>query len=306
MAQNELRARPDRSGAGECRKEDAMAKTYYRSVWISDTHLCSRDCRADVLLSFLNQTKCENLYIVGDFIDVWQLKRRWFWAQDFNNVIHRILSKARKGAKVTYIPGNHDEAFREFCGMQFGGVRIEQNCIHTMADGRKFLVMHGDEFDCVVQNNKWLAVLGSAAYDYLIYVNRMLNYGRRRLGMPYWSLAHYVKTRVKNAVTYIGTFEEAVAREARKAKVEGVICGHIHQPILKDIHGIAYCNTGDWVENCTALVEHADGHLELIHWMQELTDRAKLTPDRVLMPDIESEYDDEPLIPAREGTLVMA
>ena len=271
-----------------------MAKTFYRSVWISDTHLCSRDCRADVLLSFLKHTKCEYLYLVGDFIDVWQLKRRWHWMQEFNNVIHRILSKAKKGAKVTYIPGNHDEALRDFCGLQFGGVRIERDCIHTTADGRKFLVLHGDEFDCVVQNRKWLAILGSAAYDYLIYANRMLNYGRRRLGMPYWSLAHYVKTRVKNAVTYIGTFEAAVAHAAKKAEADGVICGHIHQPVLKDISGVTYCNTGDWVENCTALVEHTDGRLELIHWMPEHARQVELHPDFLRKLDPE---DEEILIP---------
>jgi UDP-2,3-diacylglucosamine pyrophosphatase LpxH len=272
-----------------------MSKTYYRSVWISDTHLCSRDCRADTLLSFLKHTKCEYLYIVGDFIDVWQLKRRWFWLQEFNNVIHRVLSKARKGAKVVYIPGNHDEAFRDFCGMQFGGVRIERDCVHTTADGRRFLVLHGDEFDCVVQNNKWLAIVGSAAYDYLIYANRMLNYLRRRMGMPYWSLAHYVKTRVKNAVSYIGAFEDAVVHAARKEKVDGVICGHIHQPAMKDIQGLQYCNTGDWVESCTALVEHTDGRLELIHWMAEINKQMALEPDLLASLDAELEEEELPL-----------
>jgi UDP-2,3-diacylglucosamine pyrophosphatase LpxH len=263
-----------------------MPKVHYRSVWISDTHLCSRDCRAADLLGFLKHVKCENLYLVGDFVDVWQLKRRWFWPQEFNNVIHRILSKAKKGANVVYIPGNHDEAFRAFCGQQLGGVRIERECLHTTADGRTYLVLHGDEFDCVVQNNKWLAVLGSAAYDYLIYVNRVLNFARRRLDLPYWSLAHYIKTRVKNAVSYIGAFEDAVAHAGQKARVDGVICGHIHLPQMRSIGGLHYINTGDWVENCTALVEHADGRLELIYWLSE---RVRHAPDA----ETQSVFDEE-------------
>lgn len=243
-----------------------MERTRYRSVWISDTHLCSRDCRVELLLSFLKHTRCDNLYLVGDIIDVWQLKRKWYWPQAFNNVIQKILARAKKGTNVVFIPGNHDEFFREFVGQHFGGVAIMQRTIHQTADGRRFLVMHGDEFDTVVQCNKWLAVLGSAAYDHLVTLNRGLNAARRLLGMPYWSMAAYVKGRVKNAVKYICRFEDAVVHEGRKAGVDGVICGHIHQPVVKTIGGIQYCNTGDWVENCTALVEHDDGRLELLNW----------------------------------------
>lgn len=246
-----------------------MSKTHYRSVWISDTHLCSRDCRADVLLSFLQHTKCEYLYLVGDFIDVWQLKRRWFWSQSFNNVIHRVLSKARKGAKVTYIPGNHDECFRDYAGQKFGGLQISLRAEHRTADGRRLLILHGDEFDMIVQSRKWLAVLGSAAYDYLVILNRLLNVLRRRFGLPYWSLAAYTKSRVKDAVKFIGRFEEVVVHEARKEKFDGVICGHIHQPVIKQVDGMLYCNTGDWVENCTALVETESGELKLVYWLKD-------------------------------------
>jgi len=246
-----------------------VAKTYYRTIWISDMHLCSRDCRADSLLSFLKRHKCEYLYLVGDFIDIWQLKRRWYWPQTYNNIIHKILGRAKKGTKVIYIPGNHDEMFREFIGQQFGGVEIHQQAIHHLSDGRRLMVLHGDEFDLIVQNNKWLALVGNAAYDNLIYVNRVLNLFRRFFGMPYWSLAAYLKHRVKNAVKYIGSFEQAVVHEAKKKDVHGVVCGHIHQPVVKEVDGLTYCNTGDWVENCTALVEKENGVLEIIHWTKD-------------------------------------
>ena len=264
-----------------------MPKTYYRAVWISDAHLCSRDCQAECLLSFLKRTKCDYLYLVGDIFDVWQLKRRWFWPQTFNNVIHKILGKARKGARVIYIPGNHDECFRDYAGTNFGGVEIVRNAIHTTRTGRKFLVLHGDEFDVVVQCNKGLAVLGSAAYDYLIYLNRAINAVRRRFDLPYWSLAACLKHKVKNAVKYVGSFEHAVVREARKNGVDGVICGHIHQPTIKDIDGVTYCNTGDWVENCTALVENEKGELELIHWFKDGFDISQILQEKEEEPDAE-------------------
>ncbi|MCW8132790.1 MAG: UDP-2,3-diacylglucosamine diphosphatase [Planctomycetota bacterium] len=243
-----------------------MSKTSYRAVWISDTHLGSRDCQSAAINSFLKNIKCEYLYIVGDFIDIWQLKRKWHWPQDFNNVVQRVLKKAKKGTRVVYIPGNHDESFREYAGLDFGGVRIQKQTVHETLDGRKLLVMHGDEFDAVVQYNKWLAVLGSAAYDYLIYANRIVNFLRRRLGLPYWSLANYLKRKVKNAITYIHSYEDALIADARKRQFNGVVCGHIHQPVIKEQPGFIYCNTGDWVENCTALVETAEGQLEIVRW----------------------------------------
>jgi UDP-2,3-diacylglucosamine pyrophosphatase LpxH len=270
-----------------------MSKTYYRSVWISDTHLCSRDCRVEYLLSFLKSVKCEYLYLVGDFIDIWQMKRRWYWPQSINNVVHKVLAKSKKGAKVTYIPGNHDEFFRAFVGHQFGGVHIKDKAIHTTADGRRMLILHGDEFDMVVQYNKWLAVIGSAAYDYLVTANRVLNLGRRKLNLPYWSLSAAIKRKVKNAVTYVDKYEAAMVREARKESVDGIICGHIHQPAIKMIDGFLYCNTGDWVENCTALVEEEDGKLSIVHWLSEWEREigtVNSTPDAVSEPELEEEW----------------
>ncbi len=200
-----------------------MEKQRYRTIWISDTHLCSRDCRADYLLSFLKHTKAEQLYLVGDIIDVWQLKRRWFWPQPINNVIQKILSRAKKGTKVTYIPGNHDECLRDFAGAKFGDVSLEMDAVHTTADGKRFLVIHGDLFDTAVQHNRWLAVLGDAAYGWLIYLNGVLNFFRRLLNLPYWSLSGYIKGRVKNAVSYINSFEDVVVHYARSKGVDGVI-----------------------------------------------------------------------------------
>jgi len=210
-----------------------MSKRHYRTIWISDTHLCSRDARADYLLSFLKNTKAEHLYLVGDIIDVWQLKRRWFWPQPVNNVIQKVLSRAKKGTRVTYIPGNHDEGLREFAGAKFGDVSIVMDAIHTTADGKRFLVMHGDVFDAAVQHNRWLAWLGDAAYGWLIYANGVFNFARRMMNKPYWSLSGYIKGRVKNAVSIINRFEEVVVGYAHKQGVDGVICGHIHQPAIK-------------------------------------------------------------------------
>jgi UDP-2,3-diacylglucosamine pyrophosphatase LpxH len=253
-------------------KVEKVSKRQFRSIWISDVHLCSRDCRADYLLNFLKYNKAEHLYLVGDFIDVWQLKRRWYWPQTLNNVIQKVLSCTKKGTQVTYIPGNHDECLREFAGAQFGGVRIEKQAIHVTADGKRYLIVHGDEFDAVVQHNRWIALLGDAAYGYLIGFNNIFNWFRKHLGMRYWSLSGYIKARVKNAVQFVGCYEEAVVRFAKTHHVDGVICGHIHHPAIKELHGIQYCNTGDWIENCTALVEDFDGKISLVHWAKEWPD----------------------------------
>jgi UDP-2,3-diacylglucosamine pyrophosphatase LpxH len=249
-----------------------MNKRHYRSIFISDVHLCSRDSRADYLLNFLKYNKSENLFLVGDIIDVWQLKRRWFWPQPVNNVIQKVLSRAKKGTKVTYIPGNHDEALREFAGMRFGDVAIAREFVHITADGKRLLIVHGDAFDAAVQHNRWLAILGDAAYTWLIYLNSVFNFFRRVFKLPYWSLSGYIKGRVKNAVSYINSFEDVVVHYARKMKVDAVLCGHIHQPAIKQFPGMSYYNTGDWIENCTAIVENMDGTLEMIDWIKEWTD----------------------------------
>lgn len=246
-----------------------MEALRYRTIWISDVHLGIRACKAEFLLDFLKQTESQYLYLVGDIIDLWSMRSSWYWPQLHNNVIQAILDKAARGTKVIFVPGNHDEMFRDYVGKTFSRVRICRDTIHKTADGRKMLVLHGDEFDTVVKNSKWLAVLGSGAYEFLLHANRGVNFFRRRLGFPYWSLAAYLKHKVKNAVNYISGFEQAVVHEARKRGVDGVICGHIHKATIEDFDGILYCNDGDWVESCTALVEHDNGALALIRWAEE-------------------------------------
>jgi len=241
-------------------------KIKVRSVWISDVHLGFRGCSADFLLDFLHKTECEYLYLVGDIIDMWEMKKRVYWPQAHNNVIRTILGKAKHNTKVIYVPGNHDEALRDFDGMVFGNVEMRNETIHTTADGRKLLILHGDQFDGIVKISPMLSKIGSRLYDYLLRANRWVNYVRRKLGFSYWSLAAFLKHKVKNAVQYIDSFEEAVAHEASRQNVDGVICGHIHRAEITRHHGVDYYNCGDWVESCTALVENYDGSMELIQW----------------------------------------
>ena len=241
----------------------------FRSIFISDVHLGFRGCRAEFLLDFLHNTESEYLYLVGDIIDVWEMKNRLYWPQAHNNVIRTILGKAKRGTKVVYIPGNHDEVLRDFVDMEFGNVSIRRDCIHVTAQGKRFLVLHGDEFDSVVQCSRWLAMLGNRFYDWLLYCNRWINVFRRKLGFPYWSLAAYLKHKVKNAVQFISDFEQAVARETRRRSVDGVVCGHIHHAEIATRNNILYCNDGDWVESCTALIEKHDGSLELLYWADQ-------------------------------------
>jgi UDP-2,3-diacylglucosamine pyrophosphatase LpxH len=244
-------------------------KLKVRTIFLSDLHLGLKHAQADKVLEFLRHTECETLYLVGDIVDNWALKRSWFWTQPNNNVIQKILRLARKGTKVIYIPGNHDEQFRSFCGQNFGVVAVREEAIHKGADGRKYLVLHGDKFDGVVLNAKWLAHLGSWAYNTAMRINVVVNRIRRLFRMRYWSLSAYLKRRVKSAVEFIGNYEEALVRDAREHDAQGVICGHIHTAEFRDIDGILYGNCGDWVESCTAIVENFDGSLELIEWMVE-------------------------------------
>ena len=244
-----------------------------RSVFVSDIHLGTPGCRADALLDFLRHVQCEQLFLVGDIVDGWQLKRRWYWPQAHNDVVQKLLRAARKGTRVIFIPGNHDEFARRYLGQQFGGIEVLEDCVHRTADGRRFWVMHGDLFDGVVQCAPWLAHVGDRAYEFTLRLNRHLNSLRARLGLPYWSLSRYLKLKVKRAVNFIGDFEAAVAHEARKRGLDGVICGHIHHAELRQIDGITYANDGDWVESLTALVEHADGKLEIIDWAEALRAR---------------------------------
>jgi UDP-2,3-diacylglucosamine pyrophosphatase LpxH len=235
-----------------------------RTVWISDLHLGTPGCRAEALLEFLRAVDCETLYLVGDIIDGWQLRRSWFWPQAHNDVVQKILRKARKGTRVVFVPGNHDEFARRYVDHSFGGVQVVEDCIHVTADGRRLWVTHGDLFDGVVQCARWLAHLGDAAYELALRLNRWFNAARARVGLPYWSLSRYLKLKVKRAVSYVGDFEAAVAREAKRRGAHGVVCGHIHHAEIRTIDGVLYCNDGDWVESLTALVEHDDGRLEIL------------------------------------------
>jgi UDP-2,3-diacylglucosamine pyrophosphatase LpxH len=235
-----------------------------RTVWISDLHLGTPGCQAVALLAFLREVECETLYLVGDIIDGWQLQRSWYWPQSHNDVVQKILRKARKGTRVVFVPGNHDEFARRYLTHNFGGVDVVEDAIHTLADGRRLWVTHGDLFDGVVQCARWLAYVGDTAYEWTLKVNRWFNSARAQLGLPYWSLSKYLKQKVKRAVSYVSDFEAAVAREARKRGVHGVVCGHIHHAEIREIDGMLYCNDGDWVESLTALVEYADGRLEIL------------------------------------------
>jgi UDP-2,3-diacylglucosamine pyrophosphatase LpxH len=237
-----------------------------RTVWISDLHLGTPGCQAHRLLDFLKSVECETLYLVGDIIDGWQLKRQWYWPQAHNDVVQKLLRKARKGTRVVFVPGNHDEFARRYLDHNFGGVDVVEDCMHVTADGRRLWVTHGDYFDGVIQCARWLAHVGDRAYETTLKFNRHLNSLRARLGLPYWSLSRYLKLKVKRAVSYVSDFEAAVAREARARGADGVVCGHIHHAELREIDGVLYANDGDWVESLTALVEHADGRLEIIDW----------------------------------------
>ncbi|VWX61350.1 UDP-2,3-diacylglucosamine hydrolase [Burkholderiales bacterium 8X] len=236
----------------------------YRTLWISDVHLGTPGCQAHALLDFLRHNECETLFLVGDVIDGWQLRRQWYWPQAHNDVVQKLLRKARKGTRVIFIPGNHDEFARKYVNHDFGGIEVAEEWIHETADGRKLWVVHGDLFDGVIQCAKWLAHVGDSLYEFTLKLNRHLNSLRARLGLPYWSLSQYLKFKVKRAVSYVGDFEQALAREARRRGLQGVVCGHIHHAELRDIDGILYANDGDWVESLTALAEHADGRLEIL------------------------------------------
>lgn len=239
-------------------------KPRYRSVFISDVHLGTPGCQAEALLAFLKAHPCERLYLLGDIIDGWQLRRRWFWPQAHNDVVQKILRCARKGCKVVFVPGNHDEFARHFTDHHFGGVEVLHEAVHVTADGKRLWLIHGDHFDGVIQYAKWLAYLGDNLYELALRVNTHFNSARAKLGLPYWSLSQYLKHKVKTAVSYVNRFEEAVADEARRRGHDGVVCGHIHHAEMRWINGTLYCNDGDWVETLSALVEHPDGRLEIV------------------------------------------
>jgi len=237
-----------------------------RSVWISDVHLGTRHAQVADLLEFLRRVECKYLYIVGDFIDGWELKSRWYWRDDYNVLIQKLLRKSRKQTKVIYITGNHDEFIEQFVGMRFGSVTMAREAMHTAADGKKYLVIHGHQADGLTHFNHLLEKLGSHLYNWILDFNLYFNRLRRALGFGYWSLAAYLKFKAKSAVKYVTEYESTLASMARNQKADGVICGHIHRAEVKMIDGIQYLNCGDWVESCTALMEDFDGKIKLIHF----------------------------------------
>jgi UDP-2,3-diacylglucosamine pyrophosphatase LpxH len=251
------------------------ARRRYRTIWISDVHLGTRGCNADLLIDFLDHVDSETMFLVGDIVDGWRLRKRFYWPAAHNDVVWRLLKRAGRGTRMVYIPGNHDEAFRQFAGLDFGGIAIRHNAVHETADGRRLLVLHGDEFDAITLAQPWLAHVGDVAYTALMTLNRWVNGARRRLGLPFWSLSKHAKAKVKNAVAFISRFEEIVAEAAGARGVDGVVCGHIHTAEMREIGGVAYYNDGDWVEGGTALVEHFDGRMEILHWADEVARRAR-------------------------------
>jgi UDP-2,3-diacylglucosamine pyrophosphatase LpxH len=239
-----------------------------RTLFLSDLHLGTKGCQAEALLDFLRRYDAETIYLVGDIVDGWRLKSGWYWPQSHNDVVQKLLRKVRKGSSLIYVPGNHDEFLRDYVGVNLGGIELAEHAIHETANGKRYLVIHGDQFDLVVRHSKWLALLGDGAYTAALFVNTYLNIVRRRLGLTYWSLSAWAKLKVKNAVNFISRFEELLAAEARRQEVDGVICGHIHHAAMHETFGISYVNTGDWVESCTVVAEHWDGTLELIRWSE--------------------------------------
>ena len=263
--------------------DDHPQKLHVRALFISDVHLGTRTAQAERLLDLLRCCEADVIYLVGDIIDFWKVRRGPHWPQTHNDVLQKLMRKVRKGTRLVLVPGNHDEALRDYAGMQFGGVEVHRDTLHTTARGRRYVVMHGDEFDVVVRTAKWLALLGDHGYEFALWLNHPLNWVRRHLGLGYWSLSAYLKYRVKKAVAFIGAFEEAVATEARRRGADGIICGHIHHASDRNVHGTHYLNCGDWVESCTAVVETHDGELRVIQWA-EIGHRDDTVPLLTLLP----------------------
>lgn len=253
-------------------KKNTKQQPQYRTIWISDIHLGSPGCQANLVAKFLKEHESEQLYLVGDIIDGWRLKTKFYWPQEHSNVVRRILTRAKRGTEVIYVTGNHDDFLRRFVdfNLQIGNIKVVNEAIHETADGRRLMVVHGDMFDVVTRYHHWVAIAGDNAYTALIKLNTVYNFARRRLGKPYWSLSDFAKKKVKAAVNFISDFEESVAHECRNRELDGAVCGHIHNAEIRDIDGIQYYNCGDWVESCTALVEHHDGTIELINWAEKL------------------------------------
>jgi UDP-2,3-diacylglucosamine pyrophosphatase LpxH len=256
-----------------------------RTLFLSDIHLGMKGCQAEKLLDFLRHYDADTIYLVGDIVDGWQLRSSWYWPQTHNDVVQKLLRKARKGARLVYVPGNHDEFLRDYYGTHFGGIEVVQETIHVTADGKRYLVLHGDLFDVVIRHARWLALAGDKAYDAAIWLNTLLNRIRRAFGLTYWSLSQWAKLKVKNAVNFIGEYERTIAAEAHRRGVDGVICGHIHHAVIRDDNDFIYVNCGDWIESCTAVVEHFNGVLEIVSWATRAPSSGEFDFDAVPVKD---------------------
>lgn len=246
-----------------------LRKQRVRTLWISDVHLGTRDCQAERLAAFLKRYQAERIYLVGDIIDGWKLRSGIYWPQSHSNVIRRLLTMSKRGCEVIYVTGNHDEFLRRYSRLVLGNIQLVDEALHETADGRRLLVIHGDQFDVITRYHKWLAFLGDSAYEFTLTLNRWLNHWRSRYGYGYWSLSAYLKHKVKTAVNFISDFEEAIAHEVHKRGLNGVVCGHIHHAEIRQIGEVEYLNCGDWVESCSALIEHWDGSIQLYRLAEE-------------------------------------
>lgn len=239
---------------------------HYRTLWLSDIHLGCRDCKAEFLLNFLADNEADRIYLVGDIVDFWALKRRVYWPASHNAVLNLLLKKAQQGTEVVYLPGNHDELMKPYVELLFGSIQIHQEFVHETVTGKRLLMLHGDKYDSVVCFGKFHAMLGDVLYDVSLWLNRQCHGIRKRLGLPYWSMASYIKTKVKKANEAIRRYRDAAIADAKEQGVDGIICGHIHHPQMEMVDGILYCNDGDWIENCTLMVENQSGDLKLLRW----------------------------------------
>ena len=269
--------------AGVAKSQDATRR--YRTIFLSDLHLGTRGCQAELVLDFLRYNDADTYFLVGDILDGWRMRASWYWPQSHNDVIQKLLRKVRRGARMIFVPGNHDEFARQFVGLSFGGIEIVRNAIHVAADGKTYLIMHGDEFDVVVRHSKWLAYFGDWAYDAALFLNTRFNDVRRLFGFPYWSFSAWAKQKVKNAVNFIGSFEAELAGEARRRGVDGVVCGHIHHPTIRQIDDVTYVNTGDFVESCSFIAEHDDGRFEVMTWSKTFAENRREVGEPALVAE---------------------
>lgn len=263
----------------------ARVSKQFNAVWLSDIHLGCKDCKAEFLLDFLDKVNADVIYLVGDIVDFWALEKRFHWPDSHNQLAYKLMDLARSGCRIVYVPGNHDEKVRKYVGLTFSDIEIHREFEHTTLEGKRLLIAHGDDFDAEVCLGKWHALIGDVMYDFLLFLNRWCYWLRGKLGFGYWSLAGYIKSKVKGANQAIERYKKAAVDYAREKGMDGIVCGHIHQPGLEEIDGMLYCNDGDWIENCTVLVENQDGSLELLYWTEQVKSLSQYVNKPILVPN---------------------